>query len=211
MDKSGIANCRNQLERYIMICYNPIPLFEASLFPGKPGGRCVLEFPFWSEPLVREKAACTARPCHPTQNSHRAGAAASCQHHGAGCHAPEALCPLYHKGNDQRHPSAGHVCSILLPGLAEAYLDWEAADFFHASSSKPLGTARANFGHFESESCDAGENLSIQQLFQAINGSDLPQSSKLILTDLALNGEQYVDLLQDALTPVARSFKDVRS
>ena len=61
------------------------------------------------------------------------------------------------------------------------------------------------------ESCDAGENLSIQQLFQAINGSDLPQSSKLILTDLALNGEQYVDLLQDALTPVARSFKDVRS
>ena len=113
-----------------MICYNPIPLFEASLFLANQAAGVS-----WNSFLERtfgkgENCLHSQAPVILLQNSHRAGAAASCQHHGAGCHAQKLYAPLYHKGNDQRHPSAGHVCSILLPGLAEAYLDWEAADFF---------------------------------------------------------------------------------
>ncbi|MEI3059342.1 MAG: hypothetical protein V8T29_01365 [Oscillospiraceae bacterium] len=145
--------------------------------------------------MVREKTACTARPCLSyskilTELEQRLRASITVQD----ATLQKLYAPLYHKGNDQRHPSAGHVCSIPLPGLAEAYLDWEAADFFTHLRQSLWGLPGRILEFLNPESCDAGENLSIQQLFQAINGSDLPQSSKLILTDLALNGEQYVDL-----------------
>ena len=190
-----------------MICYNPIPLFEASLFLANQAAgvswNSFLERTFGKGENCLHSHALSSYSKILTELEQRLRASITVQD----ATLQKLYAPLYHKGNDQRHPSAGHVCSILLPGLAEAYLDWEAADFFTHLRQSLWGLPGRILEFLNPESCDAGENLSIQQLFQAINGSDLPQSSKLILTDLALNGEQYVDLLQDALTPVAKEFQ----
>lgn len=190
-----------------MICYNPIPLFEASLFLANQAAgvswNSFLERTFGKGENCLHSQALSSYSKILTELEQRLRASITVQD----ATLQKLYAPLYHKGNDKRHPSAGHVCSILLPGLAEAYLDWEAADFFTHLRQSLWGLPGRILDFLNPESCDAGENLSIQQLFQAINGSDLPQSSKLILTDLALNGEQYVDLLQDALTPVAKEFQ----
>ena len=44
-----------------------------------------------------------------------------------------------------------------------------------------------------------------------IKGSDLPQSAKLTLIDLALNPDSYIDMLQETLSPVAEAFRQCRS
>ena len=50
------------------------------------------------------------------------------------------------------------------------------------------------------------EPVSITELYAAINACNWAQESKLILFDLAINTGKYIDMLDEALTPVALEF-----
>lgn len=118
--------------------------------------------------------------------------------------------PLYHKGRDTHHPSGGYAGGILLPNAVEAYVDWNASEFFSHVRSSANQVPQRILEMLETDCNEVTRNVDIPQLFSLINHSDLPQNSKLILTDLALNTSRYVDLFEDALSPVALEFTRCR-
>ena len=118
--------------------------------------------------------------------------------------------PLYQKGKDKINPAYDYVCNIFLRGVVEAYVEWEAAAFFSNLRKDIPKIPHRILEFLNNESCDEGKEVSINDLFSEINGSELPQRSKLLLTDMALNAEHYVDLIQEALSPVAEEFRQCR-
>ncbi|MGM9639992.1 MAG: ArsR/SmtB family transcription factor [Faecousia sp.] len=114
--------------------------------------------------------------------------------------------PLYQQGKDDYHPSSGYICNMLLPGVVEAYVDWKQSEFFNNLRRDIRKIPGRILEFLDSASCCENEDISIHELFSKINSSDLPQNSKLVLTDLALNTERYLDMIEETLSPVAEEF-----
>lgn len=118
--------------------------------------------------------------------------------------------PLHQRGKDQHYPSSGYVCSILTPSMVEAYVSWEETAFFSRLREHIQQVPKQILDFLDQDACNMAADCTIQQLFSKINNSDLPQNSKLILIDLALNPEGYIDMLQETMLPVVAEFKRCR-
>lgn len=194
-----------------MINYAPIPLLEASLFLANQAAGVS-----WTSYMERTFGKGDNRPHNNTLASYsdiltelerrlRASITVSKDT------IQTLFAPLYQRGKDKHHPSSGHVCSILIPNMVEAYVDWEEGEFFCRLKQNIQQMPKQILDFLNLDGCDISGDGTIHQLFSKINSSDLPQNSKLILTDLALNPERYVDMLQEAMLPVATEFKECQA
>lgn len=191
----------------VMINYAPIPLLEASLFLANQAAGV-----FWTSYMERTFGKDDNRPHNNTLATY-SNVLTELERRLRGCIAiskdtiQTLFAPLYQRGKDQHHPSSGHVCSILIPDMVEAYVSWEEPEFFCRLKQNIPQIPKQILEFLNLDECDMATNGTIHQLFSKINSSDLPQSSKLVLTDLALNPGRYIDILQEAMLPVATEFK----
>ena len=190
-----------------MINYAPIPLLEASLFLANQAAGVS-----WTSYMERTFGKGDNRPHNNTLTSY-SNILTELERRLRGSIAVSKdtiqtlLAPLYQRGKDKHHPSSGHVCSILIPNMVEAYVSWEEPEFFCRLKQNIPQIPKQILEFLNMDECNMATSSTIHQLFSKINSSDLPQSSKLVLTDLALNPGRYVDMLQEALSPVATEFK----
>lgn len=109
--------------------------------------------------------------------------------------------PLQLREKPQQQPASNYIASLLWPNEIEAFLDWEESSFFD-QLRKGAGQVPKRILNLLDEDASGQESPGeIHQLFAKINGSAIAPTSKLALLDLALNTSQYIDWLQEALTP----------
>lgn len=113
-----------------MINYAPIPLLEASLFLANQAAGVS-----WTSYMERTFGKGDNRPHNNTLASYSDILTELERRLRASITVPKdtiqtLFAPLYQRGKDKHHPSSGHVCSILIPNMVEAYVDWEEGEFF---------------------------------------------------------------------------------
>ena len=120
------------------------------------------------------------------------------------------IAPLQLREKPQQQPASNYIASLLWPNKIEAFLDWEESSFFD-QLRKGTGQVSKRILNLLDEDASGQESPGeIHQLFAKINGSAIAPTAKLALLDLALNTSQYIDWLQEALTPVAAEFRRCR-
>lgn len=112
--------------------------------------------------------------------------------------------PLSLRSSNEACVAQDSLSDILIPNAR--YYDCDnAAEVFKAirenSSEIPSRIAFAICPEDEHPS-----KISAAELIAVINGSDWPQTSKLVLIEMGINPEKYISLLERAILPVAKEF-----
>lgn len=193
-----------------MIHYEPIPLLEATLFLANRAAGIS-----WNTDLEKTFGVCK-NPASKQRLEEYSRILTELEHRlSASITVPEStvqtlFAPLHPGDKKANHPSENYLCSLLLPGKVEAFAEWAETDFFHNLRKDTSNIPKQISSLLKADPQECQADVPIQELFAIVNGSDLPQSSKLTLIDLALNPNRYIDMLQETLSPVAAAFKQCR-
>lgn len=118
--------------------------------------------------------------------------------------------PLQHQEKKHQQPSSPYLASLLWANTIEAFVDWEESRFFDLLQKQLPQVPQRILKTLGDNSWNFPGEIEVKELFAKVNDSQLPQSVKLALIDLALNSKQYALWLQQALTPVAAEFRNSR-
>ncbi len=193
-----------------MIRYEPIPLLEATLFLANWAAQIS-----WNTDIEKTFGFCSKSTKQTLEEYSRILTELE-RRLAAGITVPEStvqtlFAPLHPSDKKANHPSDDYLCHLLLPGEVEAYVEWAEDVFFHNLRKDISNIPKRISGFLKADSQECENDICIQELFAMIKGSDLPQSAKLTLIDLALNPDSYIDMLQETLSPVAEAFRQCRS
>lgn len=193
-----------------MIHYEPIPLLEATLFLANWAAGIS-----WNTDLEKNFGVCNNLTSKQRLEEYSHILTELENRLSTSITVPEStvqtlFAPLHPSEKKANHPSDDYLCHLMLPGEVEAFAEWAEADFFHNLRQDISDIPKRIFTLLKADPQECQAEVPIQELFAIINGSDLPQSAKLTLIDLALNPNHYIDMLQETLSPVVAAFKQCR-
>ncbi|MDD5904832.1 MAG: metalloregulator ArsR/SmtB family transcription factor [Clostridium sp.] len=193
-----------------MLCYEPIPLFEANIYLSRKAA--AFSTSGFYERLIRR---------HADRESEYEPYFKALTELYSELDAVEIekdavlklFTPLMPKGSKRSEGNASdiNVCSILFGGIGTFIENEEHFFDVVRQDSSDFPTRVAYFvsgkGSFDDENFAP---IPTEEVFRIINESSLSQSAKLTLIDAILNAGQYIDLLERTLPPIAARFSELR-
>lgn len=186
-----------------MISFKPLPLLEASIFlANKASGFSVGEY---LTGLLPKKAETDGKLSEYAQIVFKIESALSESITVDNETLKKLFYPFDKRGKELELVSSDNVCNLLINDLVASYTLSDPAHFFSRMRSEKFFVPAAVIRSVtDIENVHGGLDLS--EIFRAVTGSDLTQDSKLLLMDLVVNIDGYIDMLESAITPVAAAF-----
>lgn len=117
------------------------------------------------------------------------------------------FCPIRKNEKDPETYSDYYIGHLIIPEEIDTFAIRDNSEFMKRIRENIYLIPYAIAERITGESMAPSEKIDIRRLFKLINESDLAPESKLLLTDLATDSEKYVDMLEQALLPVADEFR----
>lgn len=189
-----------------MIIKKPYPLLEASFFlANRAAGRL-------SRAYFEEKLS-TDNPANEKTREYAELVFKLEERLEAGITVDEAvidrLFKPYSSSSDGRAVNTDFAANLVVQSICNYFDTEDCFPSLHESGAAVINRTIANWLHETNDAYDPIERaIDGTELFDIVNGSILPAEAKLLILDLAMHYDKYVDMLEAAVLPVAKVFSE---